>query len=157
MTDNEIIKALECCTNPKVGEICPRANFADVCTDGCVQVLVVQTLDLINRIQAENEDLKKVIETMTNKDLRLAIDFKARIDKLKAENLELLNMCAEQGEKAIKEFAERLHDIFVSKVQKYYCKVKEEHSFKFLEGYLVDDVLSNIDYVKKEMVGDDND
>jgi hypothetical protein len=54
-------------------------------------------------------------------------------------------------EAGVKDFAKGLHDVFISKVQKYYCKVKDEHSYKFLEGYLVDDVLSNIDNLVKEM------
>ena len=96
----------------------------------------------INRQKAEIEELRNIVKTdllTAKEDFKLSI---SDITKIRAE--------------AIKEFAEKLHDIFVSKVKKYYCKIKEEYSFKFLESYLVDDVLSNIDYVKKEMVGDDN-
>ena len=64
---------------------------------------------------------------------------KAENERLKAENLELLNMCAEQGEKAIKEFAERL-------------KAKALQKFDWNEYVEVEE----IDNLVKEMVGDDN-
>lgn len=57
LTDNEIMKALECCTNPKVGEKCPRKKFIDLCNDGCVHLLMKQALDLINSQKAVNDDL----------------------------------------------------------------------------------------------------
>jgi hypothetical protein len=82
MTENDIIKALECCTNPKVGEICPRANFADVCTDGCIQILMVQALDLINRQKSEIEKKDIEIDILIRKKEAL----KDEVSELRAEN-----------------------------------------------------------------------
>ena len=61
MTDNEIIKALECCINDEVGitqcAVCPYHEIGD--GDYCVQDLLQQSLDLINRQKAEIERLQK--------------------------------------------------------------------------------------------------
>ena len=55
MEDNEIIKALECCSKP-VGENCKECplHLAD-CLNVNIEGLA---LDLINRLQAENERLQ---------------------------------------------------------------------------------------------------
>ena len=111
--------------------------------------------ELINNLNENIADLEKIAYEQ-QKEIDNLQHYKQAYEELKAEHLETIKAIKQDKTEAIKEFAERLHDIFVSKVQKYYCKVKEEHSFKFLEGYLFDDVLSNIDYVKKEMVGDNN-
>ena len=55
LTDNEIKKALECCVN-NTNEDCNKC----VCSGSnvsCVDVLLTNALDLINRLQAENERL----------------------------------------------------------------------------------------------------
>lgn len=59
MTDNEIIKALECCFNndwnkTKCNE-CPFYNGGG----GCIDELKKSTLDLINRLQAEKVEVIK--------------------------------------------------------------------------------------------------
>ena len=58
--------------------------------------------------------------------------------------------------KAYKEFAERLHDNFISTVQKKCCRLNNEHSYKWTEGFTVDDVLSNIDNTLKELTEGNN-
>ncbi|MBE6618396.1 MAG: hypothetical protein E7626_01265 [Ruminococcaceae bacterium] len=82
MTDNEIIKALECCwhENECIGDECPLFKPINDCT----QLMAMEALDLINRQRAEIKALKasKVAE----------VNFAYRVTK----------------EKAIKEFAERL-------------------------------------------------
>ena len=54
MTDNEIIKALECCGNPY--SICAECPIKD--DHGCNEQLAKYALDIINRQQAEIERLK---------------------------------------------------------------------------------------------------
>lgn len=56
MTDNEIIKALECCfnNNGNCTEECPLRH-----NNECWKILSSSTLDLINRQQAEIERLGK--------------------------------------------------------------------------------------------------
>lgn len=88
--DEEIIKALEYCTSPKVTEECPRQPKGVTCNDGCEFLLMKDALDLINRQQAEIERLRTM-----NSELNIGIK------KLK--------------EFAAKEFAERLnkHSVYV--------------------------------------------
>ena len=58
MTDNEIIKALECCASVDDGCLtdCPLYDG----DDSCFSTLLKPTLDLINRQKAEIERLNKI-------------------------------------------------------------------------------------------------
>ena len=53
MTDDEIIKALECCRDNSRCYTCPRLGM-----NCCMNLLMRNALDLINRLKAENEMLK---------------------------------------------------------------------------------------------------
>ena len=62
MTDNEIIKALECCFARGFDEsTCYECPFYTA-TAQCTEDLRDSALDLINRQKAENERLKKEVE-----------------------------------------------------------------------------------------------
>lgn len=88
MTDNEIVKALECCNKSDNGKGCFECPYRQYCPD-CLRRRNEDTIDLINRQNAEIERLKafekNVYETV--KELR---------NKIKTE--------------AVKEFAERLKE-----------------------------------------------
>ena len=59
MTDNEIIKALECCSHRNEDlpcDGCPAYNIAQM----CMEDLMSDAIDLINRQKAEVEQLKIV-------------------------------------------------------------------------------------------------
>ena len=56
MTDNEIIKALECCCKNNNCEGCPLDYLTF--SSQCASELAIKSLDLINRQQAEIENLK---------------------------------------------------------------------------------------------------
>ena len=64
MTDNEIIKALECCA-------CMNGNYCKLCplhpetSAKCFLVLMENTLNLINRQDAEIEMLRAMLITQT--------------------------------------------------------------------------------------------
>lgn len=89
MTDNEIIKALECCGDPY--SVCAECPIKD--DHGCNEQLANYALDLINRQQAEIEKLKKEIQI--TKDAYTMLQTKNEI--IKSE--------------AVKEFAERLKEM----------------------------------------------
>ena len=159
MTDEQIIKALENCGN--VGE-CKKCSLNEMGEgiSLCIPHLTQNTLDLINRqkaeiekkdkaleiadkmqkglnkeiakLRAENEDFKKVIETMTNEQFQIAFDFKAEIDRLKTMNSEMCIGMKVLKERAYNKFADRL------------CK-----KLGVTKNYAIDEVL-------REMVGDDN-
>ena len=141
MTDNDIIKALECCTVCSSIETCGECPYVECPTrKGCVGEMVKDALDLINRLQYDVEIKESVIKT-------LFVD----IDKKKAEIERLQNaykQCAWERDifldelktaksEAIKEFAERL---------------KEEATVDDDSTWWVANI--DIDNLVKEMVGE---
>lgn len=108
MTDNEIIKALECCSkhHNTCGTCCPMDSICNNVRD-CLITLSKNALDLINRQNAEIERLEKKANTPFAK-------FTFDDNKLKEivadaiGNIEF-NLNSVKSE-AIKEFAERLKE-----------------------------------------------
>lgn len=132
MTDNEIIKALECCSTGETYDDCEKNGcplYLGI-TMGCKYIdkenqLYSDALDLINRKQAENEELR-----IENQSLRAAANsYKMHYNEAKSE--------------AIKEFAERLKSsIYINtNLLVYQCEAVES---------VIDDIV-------KEMVGDTDD
>ena len=114
MSDNEIIKALECCTTDKC-KGCPLFNVPKV--KGCMK-LMENALDLINRQKAEIESLNE----------------KERI---------LIFQLAEEHEKAIKEFAEKLKEEYPA-----------DGRYQEITNTVIRIFHSTIDNLVKEMVGE---
>jgi predicted RNase H-like nuclease (RuvC/YqgF family) len=79
MTDNEIIKALECCSTYK-GKCTDCPAFVKVDRSNCKKVLL-GAVEIINRLQAENERLQEAID---EQDIEISRLYK-RIDETKAE------------------------------------------------------------------------
>ena len=123
MTDNEIKKALECCTTKGANcKGCPA--FVKVDRSNCKKYFR-GAIDLINRLQAENERLKEVNE-------KLLIDFNGLsgfIHRVKAA--------------AYKEFAERLKERNVSIY---------EYNEKIISAIPL--TKEDIDNLLKEMIGE---
>ena len=95
LTDKEIVKALECCiTNNYGARECVECPLFSC--DTCKSDLCKYVLDLINRLQAENERLQQTVEDKGGLIL---------IDNAKAE--------------AYKEFAERLKEKIIVEYNEY--------------------------------------
>lgn len=125
MTDEQIIKALDCC-HSELGNMCSICPLFDPDNDYCEDELHKNALDLINRQKAENKELRfdKIIAERHEKDARdLFVDCtkqldeaKAEIERLKKRNTLLLKKkCKDINttrktikSETIKEFAERL-------------------------------------------------
>lgn len=76
MTDNEIIKALECCSNGNAcQEECPLNDLEDLAY--CMSTLLQNTLDLINRQKAEIEDLQNELSAVKLKNSDLQSTYQA--------------------------------------------------------------------------------
>lgn len=120
MTDNEIIKALEWNISKFGEEVC----FGYMDKDGCKKVDAKDILDIINRLQAENE--------------RLKINLKAVLDE-RADHTE-----------AIKEFANMLNDRIINFPSVYPV---ENATLAFLNGssHIQLEILEIIDNLVKEM------
>lgn len=92
MTDNEIIKALECCSTDIRENTCPVCAFYK--KHRCSTLMLNAASDLINRQKAEIERLEKEIT-----------EYKLRMEMLS-------NTVNEIKSEAIKEFAEQLKKRF---------------------------------------------
>lgn len=100
MTDNEIIKVLECCGKP-VSENCKECPL---CSQDCLDIDPCElALDLINRQQAVIERLK---EGLASKNLEYSLLERERAEDISGFVYDLKFARAE----AIKEFAERLKE-----------------------------------------------
>ncbi len=107
LTDNEIVKALECCL-ANTNDNCSVCHFSGS-NQSCIDVLIQYALDLINRLQARVEKCEKV-EYFADKTIAT---LQAENEKLKENlNIELENFATEYDNKikaeAYKEFAEKL-------------------------------------------------
>ena len=112
-TDNEIKKALECCSSNIVFENCAYCSYKEDWSKGitCIKKSAKNALDLINRLQAENSNLTSNLTSLQN-DLTSA---KAENEQLTKDKESLAYSLANAvGQKmtakaeAYKEFADRL-------------------------------------------------
>lgn len=129
MTDEEIIKALECCTKHTKCMECSNLGNVD-----CMTKVMQNSLDLINRQKAEIERLRNTVKT----------DFLTVTEKLKLSQSEIVELKSE----TIKEFAENITKIFVrySHLHKYADQARTK-TIESAEGYEIEmqsvwDVLS---------------
>jgi hypothetical protein len=106
MTDEQIVKALECCGNMnECKKECPLDDLGDI--DKCIHTLMLNALDLINRQKAEIEKMAECIVSLNDrlKEKDKAIEFTTKefvadYKRIKSEE--------------IKEFAERLKEKAIS-------------------------------------------
>ena len=106
MTDEQIVKALECCVSSAGGDACRGCPYEEegICvTDGLA--LQRDSLALIKRQQAEIEDLKADKEALINGQLTLQ------------------KMYLESRAEAVREFAERLIELGVQEGAYEYVSV----------------------------------
>lgn len=96
MTDNEIIKALECCC---VEHACSKCHYSEHKTAMCITEIMRDALDLINRQREEIERLKTAGEE--------AISCFNGMESL--YNIKCVELKVARAE-AVKEFAERLKE-----------------------------------------------
>lgn len=109
MTDNEIIKALDCCN--RIGgscEICPLYQGTLYCgTASCIKNLTLNALDLISRQREENERLLQKLQQAKSKAIK---EFAERLKK----ELRLDDDCSYDCENCCfecKEFVPQIDDL----------------------------------------------
>ena len=160
LTDNEIVKALECCAD--INDKCPECPLKDKNRESCVGILMSNALDLINRLQSENKNLMAEVEKQKKK-VEMRNIF---IEKQKAENERLkakvnhYNYCYENfvntpssriKAEAYKEFAELLRLAIVNKPSEFKAS---QATVDFLNGsaYRQQEILDEIELTLKELV-----
>lgn len=132
MNDNDVKKALECCKVCSSPEDCYECPYSECDTKkGCVGDLINDSLDLINRLQAENERL-----TGYNENLQTA-------------NTALSNEILETKFKTRRDFADRL------KAKKHQQPMSQAEYFGYSKAKDVVDV-DEIDNTLKELEGEEN-
>lgn len=171
MTDNEVVKALECCSNVNG---CKGCCYYDK-TAMCITSLTKDVLFLINRQKAENDDLYYKLHgvmlsvdkwldgeeleqdevtratTMREKTLQIIERQQAEIESLNNHIGDVTEMVKAE---AIKEFAERLKEEIINDTA-YGCDINQ-HSGYYDYTIKFGDIPEYIDNLVKEMVGDDN-
>ena len=63
LKDSETVKALECCCKNNNCEGCPLDYLTF--SSQCASELAVKSLDLINRLQAQNKELAETVHNLT--------------------------------------------------------------------------------------------
>ena len=124
MTDNEIIKALECCANNPNECVCYE-NKCPLFGQKCIDVLSKNALDLINRQKAEIEALiagQETLQKYRDEEInRLEIElkamrgaansYKAEVERLQKENDVLIETYSKCQIAIIKGSIERIKQI----------------------------------------------
>ena len=88
--DAEIKKALECCLEAS-GVNCGKCPYCDNCvTDENTSLMMIDVLDLLNRLQADRENYKQIAENQQ----KIILDKAFENKKLKAEIERLQNSIA---------------------------------------------------------------
>ena len=108
MTDNEIIKALECLFGRVDCRECPYSPRYEFPL--CQQQVAKDALNLINRLQAQNKELAETVHNLTlEKDALFdkVEELKAEVERLKEFIVETRRCDKEIKSEAIKEFCEK--------------------------------------------------
>ena len=116
MTDNEIIKGLECCITEN-GDDCEHCPYGDVHyvqgSGGCCNKLHKDTLDLINRLKRESSGYRNKAQTQKGELARLYkqnAEQQAEIGRYKGVIKLLEKDVADAKSEAVKEFGHMLID-----------------------------------------------
>lgn len=148
MTDNEIIKALECCTKG-IGECknCPYFKMIDCATQN-----VKDVINLINRQKEETDKLEKVNASLTDSFegyVKAVNRYREAIERHKGIIKILENDVKSAKAEAIKEFAERLKDEIINDTA-YACD-STQHNGYYDYKIKIGDIPEYIDSLVKEM------
>ena len=152
MTDNEIIKALECCLDisPSNCKNCPLFNVTNS-TMVCSKIATKFSIDLINRQQAENINLKGHLEQL-----------KSRYDNAKSEIKRLKGISVSPSKDSMDfcgvlcDYAEELIDKAKSEAYREFAEMlKNEINIRTTYSREQDkNVMRMIDNLVKEIVGE---
>lgn len=137
MTDNEIIKALECCNKPIRENSCTECAFYR--SGKCSSNMLNAALDLINRQKAEIERLNVELKSM-----------RGAANSYKLENERLLQKLQQAKSEATKELAEILKEGIQE--NHYYTSTEDMGNRKrYVHITNIKDFSQYIDNLVKEM------
>lgn len=112
MTDEQIIKALECCaTSESKCDECPY--YPDAClTDDYENIFLKDVIDLINRTKGESNKYRNKYQAVKEEVSRLYDTVHCQKEEIARRKKQLMELKSE----AIKEFAERLKTTIMNHV-----------------------------------------
>lgn len=160
LTDEEIIKTLECCLDisPSTCKNCPLFNITNS-TMVCSKIATKFALDLINRLQAENKRLSILAElgnTRAN-DCRVmrdrALKAEAEVERLKKEKDEYAYLYEKHINTAFSHIKAEAYKECIGKVKEY---IDTYEHLSCEECECVPISKDELDNLLKELVGDDN-
>lgn len=135
MTDEQIIKALECCATDD-GDNCSQCPYGNIVyksgNGGCVNRCRKDALDLIDRQKIENEGLQERISYLEES-----------IDCSRKEYNNLLQKSQQAKSEAIKEFAERLKGYAIGE------NGSKEKAYFFVEVQDIDNLVKEMTEVQE--------
>ena len=140
LTDNEIVKALECCSTYK-GKCTDCPAFVKVDCSNCKKVLL-GAVEIINRLQADCENYKQVAENQQSVTIERGFEvkrLKEKIESLQAENERLGKF---------KEYFDCLYGLNLEVLGWH----ENGNPIDFDEFY--DSAIADMENAEKEMVGD---
>ena len=151
LTDSEIVKALECCQR-EYDKNCKECFYNKYSITGCSGEMLKDALDLINRLQAENERLNIVHHCIDkailgNQEFAIADEYLIAYQNALEHLYNNINLKAE----AYKEFAEKSNSIIDSLLEKY--SVTDFEEFKAV-CQVLRGLRNDIDNILKELVGE---
>lgn len=153
LTDNEIIKALECCEIAYDQDCTECPLYPDDGEIACREVLREEALDLITRQQAELENLKVENQSLRTAGNSLKMHYEeaqAKIERLNAENMltisernafrtsfyDVLKQLKIARSEAVKEFTKRLKEFMHNKF-----KALDEYEFEYITERDIDNFV----------------
>ena len=166
LTDKEIVKALEyCINNDECGTDCPCfSEQKNMC--GNYNGLLKQILDLINRLQAENERLQETIDEQDIEIARLYKEIDRWISAYEQAVRERDIFAEDMKEEIKKDCSYLMLDIKTIKTEAYKEFAEKLDKASFITGYTTvfggKDVpikhitMANVHSVLKELVGEDS-
>ena len=151
LTDEEIKKAFKICNNLEDG-YCSDCAY-EYC-DRCIRAVAINTLDLINSLQAENERLKENLQ-------EAHIDIREHITEI-----ERLNELLEEWKKAAYKVSDEKDELYcnaVERVKTAKAEAYKEFAERLKEHSYFDPIHQNkvvavelVDNLLKEIVGETN-
>lgn len=150
LTDAEVKKALECCVGDNDGKNCFDCPLWEI--DDCQEQLLLDALDLINRLQAENERLKSDVSVSRDAYMSMKDRYeyeKEKVEKAKQKCIDIGKALKNAKTEAYKEFAERLKTEFSQYQREYRNVLNDEGACAMIIA------KKGVDNLLKELVADE--
>ena len=151
MTDNEIIKALECCSKQNAcNEECPLCDLEHLAV--CMPTLLGNALDLINRQKEQIKKLENIDRFATKTIEKQSAEIKrlnGRVEATEISKQKLLSCFKTAKSEAITDFAERLKNEIISDTA-YGCDANQQSGY-YDYSIKIGDIPEYIDNLVKEM------